>query len=148
MKHILILSLAFLVAAGCSSSPVASDGATFPRTGVGVVIDRFQLVGLPVGPSRVISEADIGSFAETPDEAIAFGIPLCTDCSGRVLAFASVSAMERAMAHLQQTPSLGDGASSWLFPYGQVLVQLDGRVPREWAVQYQDALQSLARSTD
>ncbi len=147
MKPSFLLPLAILLAA-CSSSTSATDGPAHANPGSGAVIDRIQLIGLPVGAGQVLSAEDLGFLHATPAEGTAFEISLCNGCSGRVFVFSDVSTMEIAMARLQDEPLMGDSHFSWLFPYGRVLLQLDGRVSREWASQYQDALYSLAWAAD
>jgi hypothetical protein len=113
----------------------------------GAVIDRLQLVGLPMGGGIALSEEEIDLLPFVPTQAVQFEIPIEGGFLGRVFIFADVRSMETAVAHLQVTPHIGE-PPTWLFPYGRVLLELDGRVPEEWAIRYQDAMYSLAWTVD
>ncbi|MEW6717624.1 MAG: hypothetical protein AB1345_08990 [Chloroflexota bacterium] len=144
MKRVLILALILLLSA-CGPFAAPDSDTSLSNPSAAAVLDRFQLVGLPVGPSRALSTEELKLFSAHPIEALEFQVAgLCDGCLGRVYLFSSVQDMETTLAHEQQTPSLGQGGFSWLFPNGKVLVLLEGRVPADWAEQYREALDSLA----
>jgi hypothetical protein len=137
-----LLAIGLLLGASIISLAAASSPSSGTPT-AGAVIDRLQLVGLPMGGATLLSEEEIHLLPFSPTEALQFEIPLEGGFQGRVFLFTGVGSMETAMAHLQASPQIG-GPPTWLFPYGRVLLQMDGRVPEEWATRYQDAMYSLA----
>jgi hypothetical protein len=146
MKYAPFLLFAIFLTA-CSSSLAAAASPSSADPSVGAVIDRLQLVGVPIGDIAPISSEDIRLPRLAPSEVLAFEIPLDNGYGGRVYMFPDVPSMEIAMDALQGRPAIGD-PPAWLFPYGKVLLELDGRVPKEWATQYRDALYSLAWSAE
>jgi hypothetical protein len=146
MKSIPLLLLAFLM--GASAAPAAVDAAPASSDpSAGGVIDRLQLVGVPMGGGAALSVEDMDRLPFAPIEVLQFEVPYESGLEGRVFVFADVRSMETALGYLQGNPQIGD-APTWLFPYGRVLLQLDGRVPEEWAIRYQDAMYSLAWTAD
>lgn len=142
MKRISLIPVGLLLGASTISLAAAATSPSADPT-AGAVIDRLQLVGLPMGGSIALSEEEIDPLPFVPAQAVQFGIPIEGGFLGRIFIFADVGLMETAVAHLQVTPHIGE-PPTWLFPYGRVLLELDGRVPEQWAIRYQDAMYSLA----
>jgi hypothetical protein len=142
-KSILILFL--LALSACNSTGTIVDNPSVNGSEAYIVVDRFQLLGLPVGNGQTVQAENLVDLPKSPVDVFEFQVPAeCNECMGRVYVFNSVSDMEAVLASEQRIPSIGNGQATWLFPQGTTLLQLDGRVPGEWADRYREGLQSLA----
>jgi len=116
-----------------------------PKLTVDEVLQAFKAAGLEAENPRDMTKQDYGFAPMKAQEAKRFFIPsLGEDAGGRIFSFDN-------MADLKQTKEFYDAAGresailfSWTIEKGNILVQLNGDLPKEKYEKYKKALDELA----
>lgn len=126
--------------AGCGGGDDAGDAPVSARA----VVDAFRAAGLEAEDARPMTNDEYGLAPKRADDALRFFIPsLGPDSGGRVLVYrdrADLEAMKAYYAELSETPAF----FSWVYQEGDVLVQINGRLPEEQARRYAATLAEVA----
>ncbi len=107
------------------------------------VVYAFQAAGLEcVDPQPMPHDASVAPFVAT--EATRFLIPsLCETCSGRIYSFDNPADLETARAYYVTLGEVDAQFFSWVFVRDNLLVQLHGDLPEDWARRYESALMNM-----
>lgn len=108
------------------------------------VIQVFEKSGLEVGEYRPMTKDDYGIAPYVAVEGTRFFIPsLCIDCGGRILSFDTPEDLQLVKEYFV---SLGESSAiffSWVFEYKNILIQINGDLPEDQAISYEETLLSL-----
>jgi hypothetical protein len=107
------------------------------------VVNAFLAAGLEcVDPQPMPQDASVAPFVAT--EATRFLIPsLCETCSGRIYSFDNPADLETARAYYVTLGEADAQFFSWVFVRDNLLVQLHGDLPEDWARRYESALMNM-----
>lgn len=107
-------------------------------------IEAFKAAGLEAEDTHPMTKDDYGMAPMVAVEGIRFLIPsLCDDCGGRVLSFDSPDDLEKTKAFYVTLGEESAWLFSWVFTRDNILVQINGDLPQERALEYEAALESL-----
>jgi hypothetical protein len=109
------------------------------------VINLFKTVGLEVSNARSLSKDELTRTAvpATMRDAATFTIPsLCAVCGGSVYSFESQEALDRVKRYYE-SQNQGSGKISWVIVKDNVLVQLNGELPKNVHDKYEQVLKDL-----
>lgn len=131
----------FTDGAGGGAAPVA--GGNFYTWGAVDIVDAFQYAGLECqDPQPIPAEGSSAPFYFA--EATRFLIPsLCETCGGRIYSFDNPADLAQAQAYYVSLGDTDPSFSSWVFVKDNILVQINGELPPDWANQYEAVLTEL-----
>lgn len=129
-----------------STAPIpatrARDG--YARWSSADVLRAFGEAGLEVGAVVPLEPRDQGLAPVTEREGVRFLIPsLGRDAGGRIFSFADPQSLAAKRDYYSRLGRATAVAFSWLFDKGNVLVQINGALPRARAQAYADTMQRL-----
>ena len=135
MRNFVLLSC-LLILSGCASKwdKWTSDQA----------LQAIQSAKLEAENVRSIEPKDYGLAPMLAKEGKRLYLPsLCDECGGRLLVFASKADLEKTKAFYDAQAKESAAFFSWVFVKDNLLLQLNGELPKEKAEAYNAALQSL-----
>jgi hypothetical protein len=110
------------------------------------VLNAFHSAGLEAEGAHPMTKDDYGVAPMIATEGTRFYIPsLCADCGGRIFSFSSLDDLEILKAFYVE---MGKGSAlffSWVFDNDNILVQINGDLPEEEAMLYDEALSGLGK---
>lgn len=122
-----------------SSAPSPID--TFQKWRSPQVVNAFQGAGLEAENPRTMTKDDYGMAPMTAVEGTRFLIPsLGQDSGGRILSFAAQQDLDLMRQYYVELGRSSALFFSWVFVSDNVLVQINGDLPEDKAMQYEAAL--------
>ena len=134
---IVLLALGALVACG---GPSATPTPAFPRHTAADVVGAFKSAGLPaedVRPGTPWKQGDLWPNVATDRQV--FTIPAVAPNGGVIQTFATAQDRDAMAAFYARFPDL----APYVYPHGNILVQLNSGVAKADAEKYRAALESL-----
>jgi hypothetical protein len=131
-------------------SPVSTatpSPKVFDRWRSGEVIQAFAAAGLEVVNPSVV---DLAELKDTPmpltmREGMRFLLPsVCPDCGGRVYSFESARDLEQVKRYYVGLGKMNRELFSWVFVKDNLVIQLNGHLPQDVAMQYDEALAAIS----
>lgn len=108
------------------------------------VVDAFKSAGLEAEGTYQMTKDDYGLAPLMTVEGIRFLIPsLCSDCGGRIMVFDDPTGLEATKAYYEEMGKSSAALFSWVFVKDNILVQINGDLPEDKALQYQATLETL-----
>lgn len=108
------------------------------------VLHAIQAAKLEAENVRPIEPNDYGLAPMLAKEGKRFYLPsLCDECGGRILAFTRKADLEKTKTFYDAQAKESAAFFSWVFVKDNLLLQLNGELPKEKAEAYNAALQSL-----
>ncbi len=108
------------------------------------VINAFKSAGLEVEKPVKMGPKDFGFAPYVGEQAVRFFVPtLCEDCSGRIFSVESNADRERLSSYYIELGKRSAILFSWVFVYRNIVVQINGDLSEEKAMQYKRSLEAL-----
>lgn len=128
-----LLVVVMIILTACSST-WTSDQA----------IEAFKSANLEAEGTYAMTKDDYGLAPYVAVEGTRFLIPsLCEDCGGRAMSFSSKEDLDLVKTYYVK---LGESSAiffSWVFEKDNILLQINGDLPEEQAMKYQEALENM-----
>ena len=134
--QIFVLLSCLLILSGCAPkwNKWTSDQA----------LQAIQAAKLEAENVRAIEPKDYGLAPMLAKEGKRLYLPsLCDECGGRLLVFTNKSDLEKTKAFYDAQAKESAVFFSWVFVKDNLLLQLNGEMPKEQAEAYNAALQSV-----
>jgi hypothetical protein len=117
---------------------------TFVRWTVQQVQDAILIAGLEFANPRPMEIDDYGAAPMTASEGIRFLIPsLCSDCGGRLFSFTTQTDLDLVKSYYEEFGKQSALLFSWVFTNGNILIQINGDLPKATAEKYQAVIENL-----
>lgn len=108
------------------------------------VVESFEAAGLEVGEYRPMDHDDYGFAPFVATAGVRFMISsLCATCGGRIMAFDEPAGLLSVKEYYDRLGRESAALYSWTFVRDNILVQINGELPRAKAEQYQAALDAM-----
>ena len=108
------------------------------------MVDAFRAAGLEVGDTIVMGKKDYGMAPITAAEGTRFLIPsIGPDNGGRILSFTNETDLQILKGYYDHLGEISPLFFSWTFVHDNILLQINGSLPQDRALQYQAALDQL-----
>lgn len=108
------------------------------------VVAAFRAAGLEVGNTWQMTHEDYGLAPMLAREGTRFLIPsLGKEAGGRVMSFDTVEDRDKVKGYYDDLAKYSAAFFSWTFAHDLLLVQINGDLPEEKAMEYKKVLESL-----
>lgn len=135
MRKLILLTL-FLFLPACSSKPPAWTSSH--------ALAAFKAAGLEVETPQVMEPKDYGLAPMRAKEGQRFQLPsLCDECGGRVFSFSTTADRDAMKSYYEELSKQSAAFFSWVFVKDNLLVQLNGELPKDKAEAYNAALEAV-----
>jgi hypothetical protein len=128
-----------------TATPIPSTSTpVFARWTSQQAADAIKAVGLEFESPTQMTKEDYGMAPMMATDGIHFLIPsLCSDCGGRLFAFDNQAGLDTTKAYYEELGKQSAMFFSWVFVKDNILLQINGDLPKEKATAYQAALDTL-----
>ncbi len=125
-------------------TPEATPTPSYVKWNSQQVIDAFTSAELEADPTYTMTKDDYGMAPMVAIEGSRFIIPsLCADCGGRIFSFNNPDDLAATKRYYDELGNASAMFFSWTFEKDNILVQINGDLPEEKALQYKEVLDGL-----
>lgn len=138
---------AYVLITRASSEPLStSPSKNYEKWLSTEAIQTFKRAGLEAENTSALQCKDIGFAPCTFKEGTRFLIPsLCADCGGRAFSYTSASNKERMRSYYVEAGRASGFLFSWVFEKDNLLIQINGDLPKATAERYNSTLQAMTK---
>lgn len=129
-----------------TSTPIPpSPTLSFDKWSIENAQNAIIKAGLEFESPSEMTKDDYGMAPLTAKKGVRFFIPsLCSDCGGRLFTFSTKEDLESIYRYYDELGKQSAMFFSWVFFKDNVLIQINGDLSEEKALEYQTALDTIA----